>query len=38
MYVNNMKYRGHLVNTDDYNTTHLHSDMFQMFKNPLVRL
>ncbi|XP_071146019.1 procollagen-lysine,2-oxoglutarate 5-dioxygenase 1-like isoform X2 [Mytilus edulis] len=35
MYVNNMKYRGHLVNTDDYNTTHLHSDMFQMFKNPL---
>ncbi|XP_063410328.1 multifunctional procollagen lysine hydroxylase and glycosyltransferase LH3-like isoform X1 [Mytilus trossulus] len=34
MYVTNTKYFGHLVNFDEYPTTHLHNDMYEILRNP----
>ena len=33
MYVSNMKYYGNLVNFDDFDTSHLHNDFYQIFQN-----
>lgn len=33
MYVSNLHDYGHLLNADNYETTHLHNDMFSMFDN-----
>jgi hypothetical protein len=31
--VDNQFYYGHLVNSDEYNTTHLHNDLYELFNN-----
>ena len=36
MYVSNIDDYGHMLNGDNYETTHLHNDMFSMFDNTLV--
>lgn len=36
MYVSNLEDYGHLLNAENYETTHLHNDMFSMFDNRLV--
>ena len=36
MYVNNLHQFGHLLNNDNYDTTHLNNDMYQIFDNRLV--
>ena len=36
MYVSNLHDYGHLLNADNYETTHLHNDMFSMFDNRVV--
>lgn len=36
MYVSNLHRYGHLLNADNYETTHLHSDMYSLFENRLV--
>lgn len=36
MYVSNLNDYGHLLNGDNYEITHLHNDMFNMFDNRLV--
>ena len=36
MYVSNMKYFGHLVDTDNFETTHLHNELYELFNNPQV--
>lgn len=33
MYVSNLEEYGHLINADDYDTSHLHNDMFSLFDN-----
>ena len=37
MYVSNLDEYGHLLNADNYETTHLHNDMYMIFDNRLVR-
>ncbi|PVD36874.1 hypothetical protein C0Q70_03864 [Pomacea canaliculata] len=34
MYVTNQKHYGHLVNPDNFETSHLFNDMYNMFENP----
>lgn len=36
MYISNLDDYGHLLNGDNYETTHLHNDMFSIFDNRLV--
>ena len=36
MYLNNQHNFGHLVDTDNYATTHLHNDLYEIFNNPQV--
>ena len=36
MYVSNLEEYGHLINADDYDTSHLHNDMFSLFDNRVV--
>lgn len=36
MYVTNMKDYGHLVDFEDYDTSHLHNDLWQISKNEYV--
>ncbi len=36
MYVDNQEYYGHLVNSDNYDTSHKHSDLYQIFDNKYV--
>ena len=38
MYVSNMKYYGNLINYDDFDTSHLHNDFYQIFQNPYVSI
>ena len=38
MYVSNLEEYGHLLNADNYETTHLHNDMYQIFDNRLVSI
>lgn len=33
MYVDNMDDFGHLVNADNFDTTHLHNELYQLFDN-----
>lgn len=37
MYVSNLEEYGHLLNADNYEISHLHNDMYQIFDNRLVR-
>ena len=36
MYVSNLHNYGHLLNADNYETTHLHNDIYSLFDNALV--
>jgi hypothetical protein len=36
MYISNLGDYGHLLNGDNYETTHLHNDMFSLFDNRMV--
>lgn len=36
MYVTNMHTFGHILSTENYQTSHLHNDLWQIFENPLV--
>lgn len=36
MYVSNILDYGHLLNADNYETLHLHNDMYSLFDNQLV--
>ena len=36
MYVSNLHSYGHLINEENYETTHLHNDMYNLFHNRLV--
>ncbi len=36
MYVSNLDEFGHLLNADNYETNHLHNDMYQLFDNKVV--
>lgn len=36
MYISNLHDYGHLLSGDNYETSHLHNDMYQMFENRLV--
>ena len=36
MYLNNQHNFGHLVDTENYATTHLHNDLYEIFNNPQV--
>ena len=36
MYLDNTVYYGHLVDPDNYQTTHLHNDMYEIINNPYV--
>ena len=36
MHVSNLHEYGHLLNADNYDTSRLHGDMYQMFDNNLV--
>lgn len=38
MYVDNRNYYGFLVASDDFDTTKLHPEMYQIFDNPDVRI
>ena len=38
MYVSNIQEYGHLLNADNYDTSHLHNDMYQLFDNRMVSL
>lgn len=38
MYVTNQKHYGHLVNPDNFETSHLFNDMYNMFENPTVSI
>ena len=38
MYVSNMHNFGHLISTDNYETHHLHNDLYNIFENRLVSL
>ncbi|KAK2187715.1 hypothetical protein NP493_156g03050 [Ridgeia piscesae] len=33
LYIDNQQYYGHLVNTENFDTTHLHNDLYQIFDN-----
>jgi len=37
MYVSNLHSYGHLINEENYETTHLHNDMYNLFNNRMVR-
>ena len=37
MYVSNLDEYGHLLNADNFDTTHLNNDMYMIFDNRLVR-
>lgn len=34
MYVSNMHYFGHLIDTDNFETSHLHNELYEIFNNP----
>ena len=36
MFVSNLDNYGHLVSTDNYETHHLHNDLYNIFENRLV--
>ena len=36
MYVNNQHHFGHLIDAENYDTNHLHSDLYEIFNNPQV--
>ena len=36
MYVTNRKKYGHLVDYEEFDTSHVHNDMYQIFQNPWV--
>jgi len=36
LYIDNQQYYGHLVNTENFDTTHLHNDLYQIFDNRYV--
>ena len=36
MYVDNQKFFGHLVNSDNFETTHKHNDLYAMVENRYV--
>lgn len=38
MYVTNVHTFGHILSTENYQTQHLHNDLWQIFENPLVGL
>lgn len=38
MYVTNLHTFGHILSVENYQTEHLHNDLWQIFENPLVRL
>lgn len=38
MYVTNVHTFGHILSTENYQTEHLHNDLWQIFENPLVGL
>lgn len=38
MYVSNVHVFGHILSTENYQTQHLHNDLWQIFENPLVGL
>lgn len=38
MYLSNLRYWGHQVNCDNYETTHLHNDFYEIFNNPHVSI
>lgn len=37
MYVDNLVYYGHLVDPSNYQTSHLHNDLYEIFDNKYVR-
>lgn len=37
MYVSNMHTFGRILSTENYQTGHLHNDLWQIFENPVVR-
>lgn len=37
MFVNNLHTFGRILSTDNYQTSHLHNDLWQIFENPVVR-
>ena len=38
MYIDNQQYFGHLVNSENFETTHKHSDLFSLMDNRYVSL
>lgn len=38
MFVSNMHTFGRILSTENYQTSHLHNDLWQIFENPKVRL
>ena len=38
MYIDNQQYFGHLVNSENFETTHKHSDLFSLQDNKYVSL
>lgn len=38
MYVTNMHTFGRILSMENYQTGHLHNDLWQIFENPVVRL
>ena len=38
MYVSNLEEYGHLLNADNFDTSHLNNDMYMIFDNRLVRI
>lgn len=36
MYVTNMHAFGRILSTENYQTSHLHNDLWQIFENPVV--
>lgn len=38
MFVSNMHSFGHILSTENYQTNHLHNDLWQIFENPVVSL
>lgn len=38
MYLDNQDYYGHLVYYDNFDTTHMHNDMYSIFDNPYVSI